>query len=57
MEFFSLVKVAKEFNISIGGIFVVTNYTNENAHKDFMENHMEAKEKLTKYLIDKNIIK
>ncbi len=57
MEFFSLVQVAKEFNISIGGIFVVTNYTNENAHQDFMENHIEAKEKLTKYLIEKNIIK
>jgi len=57
MEFFSLVQVAKEFNISIGGIFVVTNYTNENAHQDFMDNHLEAKEKLTKYLIEKNIIK
>jgi len=57
MEFFSLLQVAKEFNISIGGIFVVTNYTNENAHQDFMENHIEAKEKLTKYLIEKNIIK
>jgi len=57
MEFFSLVQVAKEFNISIGGIFVVTNYTNENAHQDFMDNHIEAKEKLTKYLIEKNIIK
>jgi len=57
MEFFSLVQVAKEFNINIGGIFVVTNYTNENAHQDFISNHIEAKEKLTQYLIQKNIIK
>jgi len=57
MEFFALIKVAKEFNINIGGIFVVTNYTNQDAHKDFMENHIEAKRILTKYLIDKKIIK
>jgi len=57
MEFFSLVKVAKEFNLNIAGIFVVTNYTNQNAHQDFMENHNQAKEILTKYLLEKNIIK
>lgn len=57
MEFYALVQVAKEFNINIGGIFVVTNYTNENAHEDFLKNHIEAKSKLTRYLIDKNIIR
>lgn len=57
MEFFSVLKVAKEFEIPVGGIFVVTNYTNENAHEDFTSNHKEAMEKLTQYLIDKKIIK
>lgn len=57
MEFFSVLSVAKEFEIPVAGIFVVTNYTNENAHEDFMKNHKEAKELLTKYLLEKNIIK
>ena len=57
MEYFSILSVAKEFEIPVAGIFIVTNYTNENAHEDFLKNHQEAKEKLTKYLLDKNIIK
>ncbi|WP_421715635.1 purine-nucleoside phosphorylase [Arcobacter arenosus] len=57
MEFFSIVQVAREFEIPVAGIFVITNYTNKNAHEDFMKNHKEAMSKLTKYLIDKNIIK
>ena len=57
MEFFSVVKVAKEFNISVKGIFVITNYCYENAHKEYMQNINYAKEKLIKYLIEKNIIK
>jgi nucleoside phosphorylase len=57
MEFFSILSVAKEFEIPVAGIFVVTNYTNENAHEDFLKNHKEAMEKLTKYLLEKNIIK
>lgn len=57
MEFFSVLQVAKEFEIPVGGIFVVTNYTNENAHDDFLKNHKEAMDKLTSYLIEKNIIK
>ncbi len=57
MEFFSLLQVAREFQIPAGGIFIVTNYTNENAHEDFLKNHKEAMSKLTNYLIEKNIIK
>lgn len=57
MEFYALLQVAKTFELNIGGIFVVTNYTNENAHEDFMKNHIEAKNKLTKYLVKNNIIK
>jgi len=57
MEFFSIVQVAKEFEIPVAGIFVVTNYTNENAHQDFLTNHKEAMRRLTQYLEEKNIIK
>lgn len=57
MEFYSVLQVAREFEIPAAGIFVVTNFTNENAHEDFMKNHKVAMEKLTKYLVDKNIIK
>ena len=57
MEFFSVLSVAKQFEIPVAGIFVVTNYTDQNAHEDFIKNHETAKEILTKYLLEKNIIK
>jgi nucleoside phosphorylase len=57
MEFFSILSVAKEFEIPVAGIFVVTNYTNKTAHEDFIKNHKIAMEKLSNYLIEKNIIK
>lgn len=57
MEFFAVLQVAKEFEIPVGGIFVVTNYTNETAHEDFLKNHKEAMRKLTNSLMEKNIIK
>ncbi|RXJ57981.1 purine-nucleoside phosphorylase [Candidatus Marinarcus aquaticus] len=56
MEFYSLLSVAKEFDINIAGIFIITNYTNENAHEEFLKNHSDAMEKLTQYLLDKKII-
>lgn len=57
MEFFSVVKVAQEFDIDVKGIFVVTNYTDKNAHQDFISNHKEAMDKLVEYLLNKGIIK
>jgi len=57
MEFYSILQVAKEFEIPVAGIFVITNYTNENAHEEFLKNHKEAMEKLTSYLLEKQIIK
>ncbi|MEA1914277.1 MAG: purine-nucleoside phosphorylase [Campylobacterota bacterium] len=57
MEFYSLLQVAKEFDIPVAGIFIITNYTNKEAHQDFIKNHQEAKAKLTAYLEIKNIIK
>jgi len=50
MEFFSLLKVAQEFNIPAGGVFCVTNYTNKNAHQDFLHNHTKAKELLEEHV-------
>ncbi|TET88082.1 MAG: purine-nucleoside phosphorylase [Sulfurovum sp.] len=50
MEFYAVLKVAKKFGISAGGVFVVTNYCNENAHRDFMANQKEAMRKLTEYM-------
>ena len=50
MEFFAFLNVAKEFDIPAGGVFCVTNYTDENAHKDFLANHSRAKELLTQHI-------
>jgi nucleoside phosphorylase len=43
MEFFAVLMVAKEFDIPAGGVFCITNYTNKDAHSDFLKNHEEAK--------------
>jgi len=50
MEFFALLHIAKEYNIPVKGIFVVTNYCDDNAHKDFIDNHLEAKKILIKHI-------
>ncbi|MEA3522260.1 MAG: purine-nucleoside phosphorylase [Campylobacterota bacterium] len=47
MEFFSVVRIAQEFDIPVGGVFCITNYCNEDAHSDFLKNHDLAKEKLS----------
>jgi nucleoside phosphorylase len=57
MEFFSVISVAKEFNIPVGGVFIVTNYCYEDAHQQFIKNHKEAMERLESYLKDKGIVK
>lgn len=53
MEFFAVLKVAEKFDIPAAGIFVVTNYCDENAHEDFKKNHAEAMKKLTEYMNEK----
>ena len=50
MEFFAVLSVAKEFSIPAGGVFCVTNYTNTEAHTDFVKNHAKAKELLTQHV-------
>jgi len=50
MEFFSVLKIAEEFKIPAGGVFCITNFTNENAHTDFLKNHEKAKELLSTHI-------
>lgn len=57
MEFFSLCSIAKEFDIPVAGIFIITNYTDKDAHQDFLKNHKEAMDRLIRYLEDKELIK
>ena len=56
MEFYSIVKIAQEFEIDVKGIFVVTNYTNQDAHKDFISSHTKAMDRLVAYLENKKMI-
>jgi len=50
MEYFAVIKVAQHFNIPVAGAFIVTNFCNADAHKDFIKNHKEAMAKLTAYM-------
>ncbi len=50
MEFYSILKIAQEFNIPAGGVFCITNYTDSNAHEDFLKNHNKAKDLLTQHV-------
>ncbi len=50
MEFYSVMQVARSFDIPCGGIFVVTNHCNPSAHRDFIANHNEAMRRLIDYL-------
>ncbi len=50
MEFFSVLAVAKEFDIPAGGVFCITNYTNKDAHQEFLANHNKAKELLEEHV-------
>jgi nucleoside phosphorylase len=56
MEFYSIVKTAKEFNIPVKGIFVITNYCHKDAHKEYLANIKQAKQILINYLKEKGYI-
>ena len=53
MEYYAVLKVAKAFRIPAAGVFVVTNYCDEHAHRDFLKNHKEAMDRLTQYIKEK----
>jgi nucleoside phosphorylase len=50
MEFFAILKAAEELKIPAGGVFIVTNYCDKNAHKAFLDNHNEAMKRLSNYM-------
>lgn len=50
MEFFSVLRIAQEFNIPAGGVFCVTNHCDKNAHKAFLKNHEKAKALLSQHV-------
>ncbi len=55
MEFFSVIRVAKEFNIRAKGIFFVTNYCDENAHKEYFKNYQMAIKSLQSVVYENSI--
>ena len=56
MEFYSVYEVCKFFKIKCSAILCATNFCDENAHKEFIKNHKEAKEKLEIYIKEKGLI-
>lgn len=50
MEFFSVLSVAKHFEIPCLGIFCVTNYCDSNAHSDFIIHHTQAESLLKDFV-------
>jgi len=44
-----------EFNIPVGGVFCVTNYCFENAHKEFISNQKKAINLLEKFIREKTL--
>ena len=57
MEFYSVMAVAREFNIPAGGVFCITNYCDKDAHRDFLANRKEAMGLLEEYLYKKGVVK
>ncbi len=56
MEFFSVLAVAREFDIPAGGLFCVTNYCDEKAHETFLKNQAKAMELIETYLKEKGLV-
>ncbi len=50
MEFFSVLRVAQEYEIPVKGVFAVTNFTHKDAHKEYLQNFKRANSLLTQYL-------
>ncbi|ALV25433.1 putative protein, possible nucleoside phosphorylase [Campylobacter iguaniorum] len=56
MELFSVLEVAKFFDIPARGILCATNFCDEFAHENFIKNHKQAKINLEKYIKEREII-
>ncbi|TSA85970.1 purine-nucleoside phosphorylase [Helicobacter mehlei] len=55
MEFFSVLSVARAFNLPSFGIFCTTNRADQNAHAQFLENHAKACAKLQAWVAQGNL--
>lgn len=55
MEFFSVMSVARRFEIPAIGIFCVSNYCSPSAHEEFLKNRKEAIERLDAFIRDQII--
>ncbi|MEY3001703.1 MAG: hypothetical protein RLZZ428_78 [Pseudomonadota bacterium] len=56
MEFYAVLKVAEAFDIPAKGVFIVTNYCDENGHNEFLVNHENAMAKITQYVKEQHLI-
>lgn len=56
MELYSVLEVAKKFQIPARGILCATNFCDESAHKDFIKNHSQAKKLLENYIKEREIL-
>ncbi len=53
MEFFSVMRVAQEFGVPAGGVFVITNYCDKDAHRMYRENIAKGKKILEKVILER----
>lgn len=56
MEVFSVFSVANFFQIPYKAFLCATNFCNENAHRDFLKNHDEAKFNLEQFMKNKGYL-
>ncbi len=54
MEFFSVLQVAKHYEIPALGIFCTTNHIHKDTQKEFLTHHKKAMQKLEEYIRTKN---
>ena len=50
MEFFSVLSVARHFNVPCVGIFCVSNHVGKDAHNEFRANHVRVKKILSEFV-------
>ena len=50
MEFFSVLSVARHFNVPCVGIFCISNHVGKDAHSEFKANHVRVKKILSEFV-------
>ena len=56
MEIFSLLSVAKFYELELTCFLCASNYCDEKAHESFLKNHIECKKRLSAFLEEQNYI-